>query len=85
MYNTKISRINHLDICNITSIFQFSIDSYDETINVRGFSGYAMFGSIGGYVGMILGISFLQLPGLISSGIEFVDYWMKGRNDKSKM
>ena len=48
----------------------FSVDSYDETTNVRSFSYDAMWGSIGGYVGMVLGISLFQLPNLIYGGIQ---------------
>ena len=56
--------INYL----LLSIFQYlhcSVNSYDETKNVRSFSYDAMWGSIGGYVGMVLGISFFQLPNLV--------------------
>ena len=46
------------------------MNSYDETKNVRSFTTDAMWGSIGGYVGMVLGISFFQLPNLICDVIK---------------
>ena len=48
-----------------------SVDSYDENVNIRSFGYDAMWGSIGGYVGMGLGISFFQLPDIIYCGIQF--------------
>ena len=46
----------------------YSVDSYDETINVRSFSLDAMWGSVGGYIGMVLGFSFYQLPNTFYDG-----------------
>ena len=51
---------------------------------MRHFSGDDMFGSIGGYIGMILGISLLQLPGMVYNGIDFVKSWKKRENTISK-
>ena len=65
--------------------FGFSVDYYDETVNVRHFSGDAMFGSIGGYIGMILGISFLQLPGIVYYGFEFLKSWNIRQDKISKI
>ena len=48
-----------------------SVDSYDENVNIRSFGYDAMWGSIGGYVGMVLGISFFQLPDIICCGLQF--------------
>ena len=48
-----------------------SVDSYDENVNIRKFGYDAMWGSIGGYVGMVLGISFFQLPDIIYCGLQF--------------
>jgi hypothetical protein len=50
---------------NFPKYLHCSANSYDETKNVRSFTNDAMWGSIGGYVGMVLGISFFQLPNLI--------------------
>ena len=49
-----------------------SVDSYDETTNLRSFSYDAMWGSIGGYVGMVLGISLFQLPNVIYAGSKYL-------------
>ena len=51
-----------------------SVDSYDENINIRSFGYDAMWGSIGGYVGMVLGISLFQLPNIIYSGFQSLRY-----------
>jgi len=52
-------------------IFSTSVDTYDENVNIRSFGYDAMWESIAGYVGMGLGISFLQLPCIIYCGIQF--------------
>ena len=52
-------------------IFSTSVDTYDENVNIRSFGYDAMWESIGGNVGMGLGISFIQLPGIIYCGIQF--------------
>ena len=44
----------------------YSSDLFDETTNVKSFGAANLWGSIGGYVGMILGLSFLQIPGIVS-------------------
>ena len=41
-----------------------------------------MWGSIGGYVGMILGVTLFQLPNIIYSGFHFVKSFKKGRDLK---
>ena len=51
-------------------IFSTSVDSYDENVNIRSFGYDAMWGSIGGYVGMVLGISFFQLPYITYCGLQ---------------
>ena len=43
----------------------YSSDFYDETINVRSFGRANLWASIGGYVGMILGLSFFQVPDIV--------------------
>ena len=48
-----------------------SVDSYDENVNIRKFGYDAMWGSIGGYVGMVLGISFFQLLDITYCGLQF--------------
>ena len=52
-------------------LFSTSVDSYDENVSIRSFGYDAMWGSIGGYVGMVLGISFFQLPDIIYCGLQF--------------
>ena len=44
----------------------YSFNYFDETTNVRSFGKDSLWGNIGGYVGMILGFSLLQLPNLAS-------------------
>ena len=47
-----------------------SADSYDENVNIRSFGYDAMWGNIGGYVGMVLGISLFQLPDILFNGFQ---------------
>lgn len=56
----------------ILSFYSFSVNSYDENVNVRSFGFDAMWGSIGGYVGMVLGISLFQLPNLMYNSFHFL-------------
>ena len=49
-----------------------SSEYFEETINTRGFDQGSMWGNIGGYVGMILGFSFLQIPDIFSTLYEYV-------------
>ena len=44
----------------------YSSDVFDETTNVRSFGSASLWASIGGYVGMILGVSLLQVPDIVS-------------------
>ena len=53
---------------NVTS----GSDFLDETTNVRSFGKASLWGSIGGYVGMILGFSFLQVPDIISGIMYYI-------------
>ena len=44
-----------------------SSEYFEETINTRGFDQESLWGNIGGYVGMVLGYSLLQVPDIIST------------------
>ena len=46
----------------------YSSNFFEETRNVRSFGMASLWADIGGYIGMILGLSFLQVPH-IASGI----------------
>ena len=48
-----------------------SSDFIDETKNVRSFGITNLWAGIGGYVGMILGFSFLHVPDIISNMIRY--------------
>ena len=48
-----------------------SSDFIDETKNVRSFGITNLWAGIGGYVGMILGFSFLQVPDIVSRLIRY--------------
>ena len=50
----------------------FSVDSYDETENVRSYGADSMLGSIGGYIGMIMGLSIFHLPDIF---YDFKKWW----------
>ena len=52
------------------NFYFISADSYDENVNIRSFGYDAMWGSIGGYVGMVLGISLFQLPDILFNGFQ---------------
>ena len=43
-----------------------SSDYFQETTNVRKFSRDSVWGNVGGYVGMFLGFSVLQIPSLLN-------------------
>ena len=45
----------------------YSSDFFEETTNVRSFGITSLWANIGGYIGMILGLSFLQVPHIVSS------------------
>ena len=49
-----------------------SSDYFEETTNVREFESKILWANIGGYVGMILGISLLQAPTIIEKGYHFL-------------
>ena len=57
-------------------IIVHSSDFIDETKNVRSFGKANLWASIGGYVGMILGFSFLHAPDIFFSMIKYA----KSRN-----
>lgn len=48
-----------------------SSDFIDETKNVRSFGKANLWASIGGYVGMILGFSFLHAPDIVFNMIKY--------------
>ena len=50
----------------------YSSDFFDETKNVRSFGSASLWASIGGYVGMILGVSLLQLPEIVSGIVYYI-------------
>ena len=65
--------------------FNISVDSYDENVNVRSFGFDAMWGNIGGYVGMILGVTLFQLPNIIYSGFHFLKSFISRKADYIKI
>ena len=50
----------------------YSSDFIDDTQNVRSFGKANLWASIGGYVGMILGFSFLNVPDIVLNMINYV-------------
>ena len=44
----------------------YSSEVYEETTNVRGFGMANLWGDIGGYTGMFMGLSLLQVPDIVS-------------------
>ena len=46
-------------------------------MNIRSFGHDALWGSIGGYVGMLIGISVFELPDIIYSGFQFSRYLIR--------
>jgi len=48
-----------------------SSDFVDETKNVRSIGIAGLWASIGGYIGMVLGFSLLQVPDIVSSLIRY--------------
>ena len=51
--------------------------------NVRSFGKASLWGSIGGFVGMILGLSFLQVPDIINSILHYMQRRKIVVNDSS--
>ena len=45
----------------------YSSDYFQETTNVRKFSRDSVWGNVGGYIGMFLGFSVLQIPSLLNA------------------
>ena len=54
--------------CNVG----YSSDLYEEVTNVRSFGKASLWGSIGGFVGMILGLSLFQLPDIFTGGVDYM-------------
>lgn len=44
----------------------YSSEFFEETTNVRSFGQASLWANIGGYIGMLLGLSLLQVPDIIS-------------------
>ena len=59
-------------IITIFFIITNSSDFIDETKNVRSFGKANLWASIGGYVGMILGFSFLNAPDIVFNMVKYV-------------
>ena len=55
----------------------YSSNFFEETTNVRSFGLVSLLANIGGYVGMILGLSFLNVPDMIS---RMYNYIRRGRD-----
>ena len=53
--------------CLFIVILFNSSDYFQETTNVRKFSRDSVWGNVGGYVGMFLGFSVLQIPSLLNA------------------
>ena len=60
--------------------FQYRTNQYLEITNKRDFSARNLWSSVGGYVGIFLGYSLLQLPGILIA--EF--HWLTGVKRKSE-
>ena len=54
----------------------YSSNVFEETTNVRSFGLISLLANIGGYIGMIVGLSFLQVPDILSG---FFNYIRRGR------
>ena len=59
-------------ILTIFYIIVHSSDFLDETQNVRSVGKANLWASIGGYVGMILGFSFLNAPDIVFNMVKYV-------------
>ena len=44
---------------------RYKMKNFEEIINKRAFTGWDLFGQVGGIIGLILGFSFLQIPNCI--------------------
>ena len=50
----------------------YSTNLFEETTSVRSFGMARLWASIGGYIGMILGLSFLQVPHIFSDIFNYI-------------
>ena len=50
----------------------YSSNLFEETTNVRSFGMVSLLANIGGYVGIILGISFLQVPDIVYGIFKYI-------------
>ena len=50
----------------------YSSDLFDETRNVKSFDTASLWASIGGYVGMILGLSLFHIPDIFTGGVDYM-------------
>ena len=56
----------------------FSSDYFEETKNMREFDHTNLWGNIGGFIGMILGMSLLQIPFSLANMYHFLrNKWSK--------
>ena len=49
----------------ITMYFGYKIEDFEEIINNRKFDAESLFGQIGGFIGITLGISFFNMPDIL--------------------
>ena len=52
--------------------WDFINPTYKEVRHVAAYDGMVLFAALGGYSGMLLGLSFFQIPALIKSAYEFI-------------
>ena len=52
--------------------WDFINPTYKEVRHVAAYDGMVLFAALGGYSGMLLGLSFFQIPALLKSAYEFI-------------
>ena len=49
-----------------------SSDVFEEITNVKSFGLTSLWANIGGYIGMVLGLSFFQVPDMVSGVVYYI-------------
>ena len=71
------NRITKYEIGNVTIIIKYPGNTYHEILNERKVSFYSFWSSTGGFIGMFLGFSLMQLPQIISELV----MWSTNKNN----
>ena len=61
---------------------EYSVNTYKETLNKKAFDLASLWSQIGGFIGIFLGYSLLQIPQLAGDVIELVKAKLGSRNVK---